>query len=335
VESQIDAEFELKIRNRGLIPCWDDFEIAEEHIDEIIEVVMLKGLPPAHPVEHAFDRESTLSYRQRRERKAWQERHEALERSMIRFFQQSTGVHRNSFWTTLAQEMDANLARWKTIEVPELKPEEINVQEEESKAWKWIFAFSYPTVGKEWDESSFLQNCIGRCDFFDKVLYTMKNILPSRLQIKGILEERASFWTEQREKILTNIIQAADHAKTIAQSEMIRKRLLYCKAFHNLDPQVIKQQEMRIRALCADEEVITNAAKRCWEEYFVEMDDDVATDNVCQHLSHYGKLKTVIIDKLVAGALTNLLLDNVDDDYRKHMGSQLLLILGHLELGYS
>jgi hypothetical protein len=71
------------------------------------------------------------------------------------------------------------------------------------------------------------------------------------------------------------------------------------------------------------------------EEYFVEMDDDVATDNVCQHLSHYGKLKTVIIDKLVAGALTNLLPENVDDDYRKHMGSQLLLILGHLELGYS
>jgi hypothetical protein len=77
---------------------------------------------------------------------------------------------------------------------------------------------------------------------------------------------------------------------------------------------------MRIRALCADEEVITNAAKRCWEEYFVEMDDDVAPDNVCQHLSHYGKLKTEIIDKIVAGALTNLLLENVDDDYRKHMG---------------
>jgi hypothetical protein len=122
------------------------------------------------------------------------------------------------------------------------------------------------------------------------------------LQIRSILEERASSWSERREKILTNIIQAADYAKTIAESDVIRKRLLYCKAFHNVDQRVIRQQEMRIRALCADEDVITNAAKRCWEEYFTEMDDDVATDNVCRHLSHYGKLKTVIVDKLVAGA---------------------------------
>jgi hypothetical protein len=119
VESQIDAKFELKIRNRGLIPCWDDFDFDEEHFDEIIEVVMLEELPPAHPVEHALDRESTLNYRQRREREAWHERHKALERSLAAFFQQSVGTHKIPFLINLIQEMKANRARWNSSVVPD------------------------------------------------------------------------------------------------------------------------------------------------------------------------------------------------------------------------
>jgi hypothetical protein len=71
-----------------------------------------------------------------------------LERALIAFFQGSVGTHKSPFWINLTQEMNENLARWKSSVVPDLNPENVNIQEEEAKAWNWSFALSFLTVGK-------------------------------------------------------------------------------------------------------------------------------------------------------------------------------------------
>jgi hypothetical protein len=199
------------------------------------------------------------------------------------------------------------------------------VSQEISEAWRLVRQSLYSITEKHWQGDHIMQQSLGRLEFVTKVEDTTFVLLTrEKERIRDIITAMAALWTETRERVLTDKIQAADEADTIKKSDLIRMCTLKSDIFQNIDPKILEQHEFRIRSLCAEEKTVGLIAMRCWREFHEEKDEDVAAVTVNEHLTHYGDIKTIVLDKLVSVALTTILLEEVDDEYRKQVGRHLL-----------
>jgi hypothetical protein len=71
IDEQVGTKCLLKIVEKGVIPCNEDFNEEEVHSDIALTTTPLGPLPPVDPVDHSFTRDPNFC--QRRESRLWRE----------------------------------------------------------------------------------------------------------------------------------------------------------------------------------------------------------------------------------------------------------------------
>jgi hypothetical protein len=154
-------------------------------------------------------------------------------------------------------------------------------------------------------------------------------------QTKKQIQDRADMWTENREQIMTSLVQNFTDAETIARAKSLWWSIMKSPAFRHISPEVIKKQEKLCRALCAEEDDIKKVAFCCWKQLRLTPKKSVARAIIEEHLEHYGEIRDVIADEIIINCLEFIQEEDKSIEEIKQMIQRLLVALEILGEGFS
>jgi hypothetical protein len=126
-----------------------------------------------------------------------------------------------------------------------------------------------------------------------------------------------------------------DEAPTIARAENLWIAGRMKPIFRDVQEEVLLEHQKLIRALCAEQTAVDNIVSRCWHQFQITEDESEAKEIVEEHLAGYGDIQSVVLDRVVAGALATLIRTDLDTEYKQQVGRELLAILTTMEHGFS
>jgi hypothetical protein len=223
---------------------------------------------------------------------------------------------------------------WIRDELPKFNPETLQPREVLQKARAAVFGALALEIERQWSEDLKMQECLPLDRFDKKGRDAMGSMYVGwGSEVEDAIREWTDTWTESREAMLTSLIQAVDEAPSIARANNLWSAGLMEPILRYVSQDVLARHEKLTRALCAKESTIEGISRRCWLQFQRTEDESEAKMIVDEHLERYGEVKDVVLDRLVAGALTTLERSDIDFGYKKAIGRHLLSILGAMGHG--
>jgi hypothetical protein len=298
IQEQVGAEVFLRVVEEGVLPCSRPFLTSEEYHDVGLEMTLRTPLPVLAPVEHQDMRFPT--YRERRELDLWLQTRKLREDYAHSQFIHASDSRYQLFWKQIdeiGRKAEDDLVK-ETL--PNLNPETINRVELRKQAMTAL-AHTFDVIAqKYWSEDQQMQEALQLDQFTSKVFnFALQRQSISSDRIQNEIQKRCNLWTENREQTFTTMIQAMDTADTTGRSQRIWNSIFTLPLFRNVQESVIVQHRTLTRSLCLDEDTIEIISWRCWRQFQFTDEECEAKDYVEYHLSQYGKIKDIVMNRIV------------------------------------